>query len=77
MSQSEFEAITCKAREYARVQVAIGFGFAFTLWVEKVARVLLANHRATRCKTKANTISIEHSIENRSIAYYLLYSIIH
>ena len=37
MSQSELEAITCnrhKARENARVQVAIGFGFA-SHWLKK------------------------------------------
>ena len=37
MSQSEFEAITCdrrKARENARVQVAIGFGIV-SRWLRK------------------------------------------
>ena len=59
MSQSEFKAIACdrrKARDNAHVRVAIGFGFACH-WLKKVARVLLANHRAKQCKTKANAIN--------------------
>ena len=58
VSQSEFEAITCnrwKARENARVQVAIGIGFNFH-WLKKLVRVLVANHRAKQCKTAANSI---------------------
>ena len=50
MNQSQFPAITCnllKAREKSRAHGAIGFGFGFASsfsLVEKLARVLLANH---------------------------------
>ena len=46
MNQSEFEANACnrrQARENACEQGAIGFGF---LLVEKVAQVLLTNHKS-------------------------------
>ena len=63
MNQSEFEANACnwrQARENACGQVMIGFGLGYRLWfrfslVEKVARILLTNHRAQESKTKAIT----------------------
>ena len=48
VDQLDLQANTCnwrQARENASEQVTIGFAFCFSL-VEKVARVLPANHRA-------------------------------
>ena len=48
MNQSQFPVVTCdllKAREKSRVHGGFGFGFAWSFsLVEKLARVLLANH---------------------------------
>ena len=56
----------CKARECAAGKSGLVW-FWFSL-VEKVARVLLANHRAKQCKTRANANYLRCSIKNRSMS---------
>ena len=63
MNQSELEANTCvrrQARENESEKNITGLDFNFWL-VEKVARVLLANHRGGSKATKANA-NYFHSI---------------
>ena len=70
MSQSQYKTVTCNRSNWARKMRACKSRLVLVLlfigwW--KVARVLLANHRAKQCKTKPNAIYFRCSIENLTV----------